>query len=248
MKQIIVNADDFGLTDTCTEAIVTAFDKGLITDTTMVANGTAFELAINKIQTHHLQEKIGVHFNLTECEPLTDDIKKYKTFVSDGLFHGKINRLKPLSGEEKKAVYDELSAQIQKLEDTGLIVTHADSHHHIHTGVFIAPIFAKVCKEHNIKKVRLHRNIGSISLIKRTVKKLFNFWLGLNGFITTKFFGSMEDINLCGLVDNLEIMVHPEYDKAGNLIDKVDEKNGNAIGEKLVLPHGDYLLKGYRNL
>lgn len=49
MKQktcrIIINADDFGQTESCTKAIYEAFESGLITDTTMVANGDAMELA-----------------------------------------------------------------------------------------------------------------------------------------------------------------------------------------------------------
>lgn len=38
---VIINADDFGQTESCTRAIYEAFQKGLITDTTMVANGEA---------------------------------------------------------------------------------------------------------------------------------------------------------------------------------------------------------------
>lgn len=40
----IINADDFGQTESCTRAIYEAFQKGLITDTTMVANGKRWSL------------------------------------------------------------------------------------------------------------------------------------------------------------------------------------------------------------
>lgn len=246
--RITINADDFGLNPSCTGAICIAFSNGLITDTTMVANGSSFENAVDYIQNYQLQEKIGIHFNLTEGKPLTDEIVSLPIFCSDGIFHGKVNRLKPLNRQEKAAVYKELSAQIEKIEQESIIVTHADSHHHIHTGIFIAPIVVRVCKEHGIKKIRLHRNIGSIALVKKIVKKLYNCWLQIHDFETTTYFGSMDDVRQVGVLDNLEIMVHPEFDGNGILIDKTAELEGRSVGKPLELPAGYYTLRGYKDL
>lgn len=248
MINVIINADDFGLNQSCTRAICKAFQKGIITDTTMVANGTAFDEAVEDIRKYNLEDKIGIHFNLTEGKPLTEMITAMPAFVKNGVFHGKINRAKCLSKVEKNAVYKELSAQIQKLEQAGIAVNHADSHHHIHTGIFIAPIFAQVCREHGIKKVRLHRNIGDISIIKRFLKSSYNIWLHMKKFDTTVYFGAMQDVETVGLKNNLEIMVHPEFDKEGNLIDKYVEKDRFNIGKQLALPAGEYTLRGYREL
>lgn len=248
MYELIINADDFGLNESCTKAICQAFSESLITDTTMVANGTAFVEAVECIQKLGLQNKIGIHFNLTEGKPLTRAIASMPSFSENGAFHGKINRVKQLSKAEKSAVYEELSAQVEKLEQAGIEITHADSHHHIHTGIFIAPLFARVCKEHGINKVRLHRNIGSISKVKRIVKKLYNHWLHTEGFKTTEFFGSMEDVECVGVRDDLEIMVHPEFDQHGKLIDKVDELYGHAVGRQLVLPAREFIMRGYKDL
>lgn len=248
MKTILINADDFGLNSSCTEAICEAFDKELITDTTMVANGEAFQKALDAIEQHDLHNKIGIHFNLTEGMPLTEEIRKLESFADDGYFHGKINRIRPLSKVEKKAVYEELTAQAKRLKSVGVKISHADSHHHIHTGLFIAPIVVRVCKEQKIKKIRLHRNIGSISFLKRIIKKIFNVWIGLNGFKTVKYFGSMEDVELTGIMDNLEIMVHPEYNFKRELIDKTNVENGIADGSLLKKLGGNYKLKGYSDL
>jgi hypothetical protein len=248
MKKVTINADDFGLNSSCTAAICQAFEQGLITDTTMVANGEAFEAAVGDIEKYHIENKIGIHFNLTEGKPLTTAITQCPTFVSDGQFHGHIDRLKSLSKAEKKAVYEEFTAQIKRLETAGIKVIHADSHHHIHTGIFIAPIFARVCKEHGISKVRLHRNIGTIPTYKKWIKAIYNKWLRNKGFTTTEFFGSMEDVEKVGVCDNLEIMVHPEFDPQGVLIDKIDEVDGGAVGKELARPAGEYHLRGYKDL
>lgn len=248
MIKTIINADDFGLNLSCTKAICQAFQENMITDTTLVANGLAFDEAVEDIKKYNLAGKVGIHFNLTEGKPLTSMIASMSKFTENGIFHGKINRVKRLSKNEKQAVYKELSAQIQRLEQAGIDVNHADSHHHIHTAVFIAPVFVRVCKEHGIKKIRLHRNIGSIPLAKRIIKKLYNKWLHYEGFYTTDYFGAMQDVELVGLKNNLEIMVHPEFDMEGTLIDKKEEQDGCNIGEQLLLPVGQYELRGYIDL
>lgn len=237
MMQLIINADDFGLNKSCTRAICEAFKKGFITDTTMVANGQAYQEAVDSIQKYGLQKKIGIHFNLTEGVPMTDEIKQYESFCQDGKFHGKINRLKPLSKAEKVVAYNELDAQIRRLEDDEVCITHADSHHHIHTAVFIAPIIIRVCKEHGINRIRLHRNIGNLKYYKRIIKNLFNAWLKCNGFITTKLFGALKDVEETlekkAVHSLVEVMVHPEYDKHGVLIDKEKSGTEGAIGKKM---------------
>ncbi len=46
MSTLIVNADDFGLTEGTTRAIVDAYRTGIVTSTSILANGTAFETAV----------------------------------------------------------------------------------------------------------------------------------------------------------------------------------------------------------
>ena len=219
-KLIIINADDFGLSDSVNNAVAEAFKKGLISDTTMLANGSAFNPAVALANERGFADKVGIHFNLTEGEPLTDEIKHCPAFCENGLFHNRINRLKPLNSAEKAAVYKELTAQAKKVKTAGLSIDHADSHHHIHTAVFIAPIVFRICREYGIDKIRIHRNIGNISSRKRIIKSLYNRVLCKRGFKTTDYFGSLADIANGKLPDNLEIMVHPDYDKDGVLIDR----------------------------
>ena len=71
---VIINADDFGQTESCTRAIYEAFQKGLITDTTMVANGEAMELAF--AMAPEMRGHIGAHLNLTEGPALTPAMRK----------------------------------------------------------------------------------------------------------------------------------------------------------------------------
>ena len=57
-----------------------------------------------------------------------------------------------------------------------------------------------------------------------------------------------EDVRKVGLFNNLEIMVHPDYDRDGKLVDRTDEADGYAVGEPLVRPAGEYEFIGYIEL
>ena len=247
---LIINADDFGLSHSANRAIADAFKNNLISDTTIMANGQAFDEAVRLAHENGFEKNVGVHFNLTEGEPLTDEIKHCPAFCENGLFHNRINRLKPLNSAEKAAVYNELSTQVKKIKEAGIDIDHADSHHHIHTAVFIALIVFRVCKENSIDKIRLHRNIGNIPSYKMLIKNTYNKNLGKKGFLTTDYFGSLDDITGIGLQDNVEIMVHPDYDKNGILIDRRDIIDDTPSGVPLysVAKEKNATLKTYGDL
>ena len=235
-KRVIVNADDFGLTESCSKAIMEAFRQGLISSTTACATGTyireAYELALQ----NGFADRIGIHINLTEGIPLTEQIRNDPFFCTDGKYHGRINRLKKPSKEQIEEVREEVLAQIQKLRKIGFDLTHADSHHHIHTDVFLEKAIAEVLLRSGITKIRLHRNIGNIAFYKKIVKNIYNRILKRQGFLTTERMGSAEDWK--NLSDSerdcfCEIMVHPDFDGQGRLIDRIDYEEDIPVGTDL---------------
>lgn len=236
--QITINGDDFGWSKSCTHAILDAFENNLIQTTTMISTGAYFDEAAQLIKNSELKHYTGIHFDLTEGVPLTDGIKKDPFFCNkDGAFIIYINRYKPLTNEQKKHAFDELKAQAERFKKTGLLFHHADSHHHVHTAPFIFPIVLAVAKEYGIRKIRVSRNFGEISAIKRIEKKIYNTRLTVGDKRYTKLFCSAEDYLHCDTKQRnstLEIMVHPDYDNNGQLIDR----DGEATYE---LPYGNPL-------
>lgn len=224
--RVIINADDYGLNEHCSKAIAQAFAEGLITDTTMMATGEYFDPAVTLAQEQGFFSQIGIHLNLTEGKPLTEDILQFPSLTENGVFCRKNTRNQKLSKEEQDAVYQELSAQIKRLEDAGITITHADSHHHIHTDIYIAPIAHRVCKEHGITKLRLHRNVGAIPFYKKILKNRFNKQIQREGFCTTDYFAYPMDVQGADIPDNTEIMVHPDYNDDGVLIDRTGASSG----------------------
>lgn len=235
MGKIIVNADDFGLNKSCSCAIKEAFSKGLISSTTACANGEYISEAYQLARENHFEDKVGIHINLTEGIPLTDKIKEDPFFCENGKFHNRINRFQCLNAEQMYEVQSEVCAQIEQLRQIGFQLTHADSHHHIHTAVCLTNVIQKVLKEHKINKIRIHRNIGNISIPKQVVKNIYNFILKRR-FVSVDRFGSWEDYK-----DNqdvlkkcvCEVMVHPDYDADGVLIDRTKVSEYKNIGQAL---------------
>ena len=154
---LIINSDDYGISNSVNKAIALSFDSGLISSTTMMANMPGFDDAVNIAHTKDtIKNKIGLHMNLTEGQPLTDLIKSCPRFCNqDGIFI--YNRQSPiflLGKDERIAVYAEIKAQLSKLIKHNIFPTHLDSHHHVHTEFGILQVYLQVAKEYNIKKIR----------------------------------------------------------------------------------------------
>ena len=243
---VTINGDDFGWSNSCTHAIINAFENNLIQTTTLISNGEYFDEAVQIVQNSGLKNNVGIHFDLTEGTPLTDEIKKDPFFCNkEGKFRIYINRYKHLTSEQKKHAYNELKAQAEKYKKTGLLFHHADSHHHIHTAPFIFPIVMTIVKEYGIKRIRIQKNIGEIPTFKKIGKYIFNLELKIRGYEYTKLFCGADDY----LSDEIrcknrtiEIMVHPDYDYKNMLIDRDSEAPYEA-------PYGkplNYLVEGIK--
>jgi hopanoid biosynthesis associated protein HpnK len=143
-KRIIINADDFGLSEPVNNAVAKAHTEGVLTSATIMANMPAADEAV-KIARKLPGLGVGVHLNLSEGAPLSKDSSIECLLNIDGEFALSVLKLSVLSiaGHKiRNAIRTELAAQIQWILDKGLTPTHLDSHYHIHT---LPPIFPIVC-------------------------------------------------------------------------------------------------------
>ena len=68
MKELILNADDFGLTKGVNEGIVRAYREGILTSTTLMANALAFDDAVERARANP-KLGVGCHLVLTGGRP-----------------------------------------------------------------------------------------------------------------------------------------------------------------------------------
>jgi hypothetical protein len=130
-KQLIVNADDYGLTAGVSAGIRHAHLKGILTSTTALMNRPNVEAELKIAAQESPNLGIGVHLNLTSGEPVLPPPQVPTLMkVLDPHDHG-LHQLDMISQLNMKEVEAEWRAQIEKfVRATGHAPDHLDSHHH----------------------------------------------------------------------------------------------------------------------
>jgi hopanoid biosynthesis associated protein HpnK len=140
LKQLIVNADDLGLTPAVNRGILRAFKQGIVTSASLLVTGTAFEEAV-ALARENPELDVGLHLTLVEERAvlgretlpiLVDETGRFPRTSGEFLrraFLGRINW---------NEVEREIAAQIALFQRTGLRLSHIDSHQHLH---MFPPVF-----------------------------------------------------------------------------------------------------------
>jgi chitin disaccharide deacetylase len=135
VTRLIINADDFGLTSGVNRAIVELHRDGVLTSTTLMAKAAATTEAVNLARaTPSLG--VGCHVVLVDGEPVlppsevpslidakTGRFPRDLTAFLRRLYTGRIRAAE---------IEAEAGAQIALLQNSGVPLTHVDSHKHTH--------------------------------------------------------------------------------------------------------------------
>lgn len=215
--KIIINADDFGINQRVTEAIIEGIKNKLISSTTIMANGVCLSEA-KEFSLCHSEISFGIHYCLSEFESLT----KPEIFLRNGLIDKNgffikkaIFKIKYIDDTLRNAIYDELCSQTEKLISLGFSISHADSHHHVHTIPILKDIFISVMLKYGINKVRLPRSYRLLSAIRHPFS--YMDYLSLRGayknkFKTVDYFASYKEyVQKPVIRDTVELMCHPGH-------------------------------------
>lgn len=144
--KLIINADDFGLTNGVTYGIYDAIKYGIVTSTTMMVNTSGSELAARLLK-NDAELKVGLHLNLSLGKPLT----ACKSLVDENGCFIKPKILKNDGRYIEQEIYSEFVAQHEKfIALTGKEPTHIDSHLYLHQ------IFPKAERQ----SIRLSEKLG----------------------------------------------------------------------------------------
>lgn len=157
MKQLIVNADDFGLHKNVNNAVIAGHITGCITSTSLMAGAQAFEHAV-ALAAANPQLGIGVHLTLVGGRPVTAAERVSSLIDEDGMFCTGYSELlrKYCSGRVRlEHVRQELAAQVSKVLATGVAVTHLDSHQHMHIVPGIIDVVIDIAKQFAIPAMRI---------------------------------------------------------------------------------------------
>lgn len=235
MKSLIVNADDFGLHESVNRGIYNAHIQGIVTSTSLMAGGDAFEHAVTLKQSCP-NLGVGVHLTLVGGRPVAPASQISSLVDGQGCFCSSypVFLARYLRGLIKLGdIERELTAQIEKVKLTGLKPTHLDSHQHLHVVPGISDLVLRLAQRYSIRAIRIPSEPffffgGTFPSIGRVVgrnglsvlSKFFRHRAVSAGVLVTDHFfgmlagGQMNESMLCKIIEGLpegvaEIMVHP---------------------------------------
>jgi predicted glycoside hydrolase/deacetylase ChbG (UPF0249 family) len=223
-KQLVVNADDFGFTPDVNQGIVDAHRGGILTATTLMANGAAFEDALRLARETPTLD-IGCHLVLVGGHSLLTG-KPFPRTVGQLLTALVRGQIRP---------YEELAAQVRHTLAAGIHPTHLDTHKHTHLAPSVLEAVARLGEEFDIRWIRrpfdfpLTAMRESVPRWKRftsnalgLLRRRFHRVLQRHGCRTTGHFagfqitGHFRTAELVQLMDAIpdgstELMCHPGY-------------------------------------
>jgi len=157
VKNLIVNADDLGWTEGVNRGIAEAHRKGLVTSTSLLANGQAFASALEVAHANPALG-VGVHLNLSDGPPMAK-AETVRGLLNDrGCLEGGPESLllriasRSLPVEEVEREWD---AQIQKVRDAGIEPTHLDGHKHVQMLPGLFEIALRLARKYGIGAIRV---------------------------------------------------------------------------------------------
>lgn len=211
MKRLIINADDFGFTSDVNAGIGQAHREGVLTSTTLMANGSAFDDAVRLAgETPSLD--VGCHLVLVQGTSL---------LTGKPLPKGPRQLLFAMAGGGLD-VYEELRLQIEKILAAGITPTHLDTHKHTHLIPSVFRAVSRLAGEFKIPYVRLPLDrtvrIAGISAsvaesFYRRIAQQYGVLLTDN-FLGFRLTGSLTEETLAAAILSLpdgitEFMCHP---------------------------------------
>ena len=203
MKRLIINADDFGFTRDVNEGIVQAHRQGILTATTLMATGPAFEHAV-ALAREDPELDVGVHLVLVGAEGYPATPARLAAAVALG----------------RIPIHDRLAGQVQKIMTAGIRPTHLDTHKHTHILPPVLDAVARIAQEFRIPWVRRPIPLRVPFLRSMLVRRLIT-----RGCRTTDHFagyeitGRYDARGLAAAIRNLpdgltEFMCHPGFCRA----------------------------------
>ena len=222
MRRLIVNADDFGFTNDVNEGIIEAHHRGILTATTLMATGGAFQQAVMMAK-ESPELDVGVHLTLVGTRALSRPERALPNTVR-GLFSeiafGKLDLLR------------EMEAQLLRVVNAGIIPTHFDTHKHTHLHPRVLDAVLRLAAKYGVRWIRRPFDLPlpeevQVPAKKRWMARLMSLRRGAfaraiaaagaqatDHFAGFQITGRFDSAGLAGVVSDLpdgltELMCHP---------------------------------------
>jgi predicted glycoside hydrolase/deacetylase ChbG (UPF0249 family) len=197
-RLLVVNADDLGLTPGVCRAVQRAHAEGVVTSTSVLAVGTAFERAATTVREAG-DLGLGAHLAIVgedrpllsarEVPTLVDREGRFPLSYRTVVTRGAAGRIDP------EDVAREFRAQLERVRGIGVPVTHLDTHQHTHLWPAVAAVVVDLAREAGIRCVRLpgSRRRGPLGVGVRLLAGRLRRRLDRAGLDTTGAYAGLDE-------------------------------------------------------
>lgn len=142
LRQLIINADDFGYTAGVSRGILKAHQAGVVTSTSVMVNFPAANTWVKRALAECPNLGLGLHLTLTAGRPAAPPDQIPDLVRDDGAFYRKDDLLPRLPQVSRDQLAAEFDAQVKRFQQiAGRLPDHLDSHHHL---TYLSPILLDV--------------------------------------------------------------------------------------------------------
>jgi predicted glycoside hydrolase/deacetylase ChbG (UPF0249 family) len=242
VSRLIVNADDFGLTAGINRAIAELHAAGAVTSATLMARASATDQAID-IARSTPSLGVGCHVVLVDGTPvLPPDRIPSLVDRRTGEFRTTLSAFVPrlLTGNiDPSEIEAETAAQIALLQNRGVVLTHIDTHKHLHMFPAVLRAVLRAARAVGINKIRnpfepswavratarasLTR-VAELTVLRRLRPACLNLiaeagFTAANGTVAMAATGVLDAATLESLINRIapgtwELVTHPGYNDA----------------------------------
>lgn len=206
--KLIVNADDFGLSKGVNYGIIEAYRSGIVTSTTLMVNMPGFSSAVT-LAKENPSLGVGIHLVLTAGKPIAKNVPSLIDQKTHDFYKKENYDEKILAADVEK----EWEAQIQRFKETGLSMTHIDSHHHVHMNPKLLPIALKLADKYQVALRQSNKELNTGAKIEELAPMVRHTSMLDAGFYASeatveKFTQLLQTYQM---VESLEIATHPAF-------------------------------------
>ena len=153
---LIVNADDFGRSEAVNRGVAEGFQRGIVTSASLVAAGPAFAQAV-EIAKSLPGLGVGIHLIANEYTPILPPNKIPRLVDATGRFYSRPHQFARMATNPQLRgdLLQEWDAQIAKIVEAGITLTHIDGHGHCHAHPAAAGAVLELARKYEIGHVRL---------------------------------------------------------------------------------------------
>ena len=173
-KRLIVNADDYGLTEGVSRAILRAHAQGVVTSTSVLALAPGFAPTVGWLHDHP-DLGTGAHLAAVGEDPPLLSAREVPSLVDRrGRLRLSWRQFLPLAAAGRIDPDDlrrELTAQMEAIVGAGVVVDHLDTHQNLHLWPMVRDVVLDVGDAFGVRTIRVTRSAAR-SIVGVTVQRL----------------------------------------------------------------------------